>query len=163
HREQDGRLGPRPRRQPVVGHRRRVREAGGDGADPRPPPPCPPYPLGGGGGGVGGLRGGGGGGGGRGLGGVGGGGGRGEARGGGGGGGGVGGGVVAGDPPRGEDRLVVDELVARSAHVVHDLVAPILGQRPPHSPGDVVERLVPGDALPLPAAPRPHPLEWMAD
>ena len=61
------------------------------------------------------------------------------------------------------DALVIDELVARAADVIHDLVAPALDERLSDARGDVVERLVPGDALPLTPAPRPDPLQRMAD
>ena len=61
--------------------------------------------------------------------------------------------VVAIDPPRVEDALEVDELVARPAEVVHDFLRSALDQRLADPRRDIVERLVPGDALPLaPAA-----------
>src|SRR5262249_35374671 len=60
--------------------------------------------------------------------------------------------VVAVDSPRVEHALQVDQLVARPAQVVHHLLRASLHQRLPDPPRDVVERLVPCDALPLAAA-----------
>src|SRR5262249_51526225 len=71
--------------------------------------------------------------------------------------------VVPVDSPGMHDALVVDELVARPADVVHDLVAAPFDERLPDAGGDVVQRLVPADALPLAAATRPDALERMAD
>ena len=58
-------------------------------------------------------------------------------------------GVVAVDAPGGQHALGVPVL-AGPADVVHDLVRPPADDRPADAPGDVVERLVPGDGLPLP-------------
>ena len=166
HREEEGGLRARPGREPVVGHRGRVAEPRVDGADLRPPLLPLDDPLGvrvevmarlevrreeedearvgvvGRGPveaapeGVAGAR-------------------RRRAD--------VGVRVVAVDPPGVEDPLVVDELVARPPHVVHDLVpAPLLEGRP-DPPREVVQHLVPRHARPLAAAPLPHALQGIAD
>src|SRR5262245_21082368 len=70
--------------------------------------------------------------------------------------------VVPVDPPGVHDALVVNELVAGPADVVHDLVAAALLERLPDARGDVVERLVPADALPLAPAPGPNALHRVA-
>ncbi len=62
--------------------------------------------------------------------------------------------VVAVDPPGGEHPLG-EAVLARAADVVHDLVLAPVADRLRDPPGDVVERLVPGDRfhLPLPRSP----------
>jgi len=60
--------------------------------------------------------------------------------------------VVAVDSPGVEDALQVDQLVAGPAEVIHHFLRPPLDQRLPDPARDVVERLVPRDALPLAAA-----------
>src|SRR5207245_9967294 len=62
--------------------------------------------------------------------------------------------VVAVDAPRVEDALQIDELVAGPTEVVHHLALAALDERLADPPRDVVEHLVPADALPLAAAPR---------
>src|SRR5262249_57526249 len=59
--------------------------------------------------------------------------------------------VVAVDAPRVEHPLEIDQLVARAAEVIHDLLRPALDERLPDAPRDIVEHLVPGDALPIAA------------
>ena len=63
--------------------------------------------------------------------------------------------VVAVDAPRVEDPLEVDQLVAGAPEVVHDLFRPPLDERFADAAGDVVERLVPRHPLPLAVAALP--------
>ena len=62
--------------------------------------------------------------------------------------------VVAVDAPGVKHALQVDELVAGPAEVVHHFFLPSLDQRLANPAADVVEDLVPRDALPLAAAAR---------
>src|SRR5262249_42002952 len=71
--------------------------------------------------------------------------------------------VVAVDAPGVEDALEVDELVAGPAEVVHDLALPSLHQRLPDALPDVVEHLVPRDALPAPSTARADAAQRIAD
>src|SRR5262249_41204827 len=71
--------------------------------------------------------------------------------------------VVAVDAPGVEDALQVDELVAGPAEVVHDLALPSVDERLADAPADVVEHLVPRDALPSPAPARPDAAQRIAD
>src|SRR5215469_15075906 len=57
--------------------------------------------------------------------------------------------VVPVDAPRVKDALVVDEFVARPAHVVHNLVAPIFQDSAADAGRDVIECRVPAHPLPL--------------
>src|SRR5262245_33017463 len=57
--------------------------------------------------------------------------------------------VVAVDAPGVEDALKIDELVPGTAQVIHDLLVPSLHECGADAPRDVVQHLVPGDALPL--------------
>src|SRR5262247_2313956 len=67
------------------------------------------------------------------------------------------------DPPGVEDALQIDELVARPPEVVHDLLLPAFHERCADAAGEVVERLIPRDALPLAAAARPHAPQRIED
>src|SRR5260370_38165557 len=57
--------------------------------------------------------------------------------------------IVPVDPPRMEDALVVNQLVAGPAHMVHDFVLASFLQRFPNSPTQIVQDLVPGNSLPF--------------
>ena len=59
--------------------------------------------------------------------------------------------------------LEVDELVAGSPEVVHDLGGPAFNQRPTDPGGEIIEDLVPRDALPPATAPRPLATQRVAD
>src|SRR6266403_1867313 len=61
--------------------------------------------------------------------------------------------VVTVDPPRVKHALQVDELVPGPAQVIHDFLGPTLDEGLPNAAGDIVERVVPGHALPLPGTP----------
>ena len=56
--------------------------------------------------------------------------------------------VVPVDPPSLQDALH-GPLVSRPPHVVHHLVVPLLDEGAPDARRDVVERFIPGNALPL--------------
>jgi hypothetical protein len=71
--------------------------------------------------------------------------------------------VVAVDAPGVQNALEIDQLVTRAAQVVHDLLGPFVDEGAPDAGGDVVEGLIPRDALPLAAAAWPDPPERMAD
>ena len=70
--------------------------------------------------------------------------------------------VVAVDPPRLQDP-VHGALVARPAHVVHDLVAAALPKRLLDAPADVGERFLPAHPGPLAFAALPRPLQGVED
>src|SRR4030095_522226 len=71
--------------------------------------------------------------------------------------------VVAVDFPRVEQPLQVHEIGVPPTQVVHDLLLPAFHERRADAPGDVVERLIPRDALPLAAAARPHAAQRIED
>ena len=71
--------------------------------------------------------------------------------------------VVAVDPPGVEDALEVNELVTRPAEVIHDFLLPTFHERLADPPTDVVERLVPGDALPLTPSAGADPTQRVED
>ena len=58
--------------------------------------------------------------------------------------------VVTVDAPCVEDALEIDELVPGPPEVIHDLLRPVLDEGPADTPGHVVEHLVPRDPLPAP-------------
>ena len=66
--------------------------------------------------------------------------------------------VVAVHAPRGQDSFG-EAVLSRPADVVHDLVAPSIGDRASHADRDVVEGFVPGDPHPLTRAAPADPLE----
>ena len=70
--------------------------------------------------------------------------------------------VVPVDAPGGHDALG-EAVLAGPADVVHDLLVPILLHRRPNPAGDVVERLVPADLLPLAVAALADPLQRVED
>ena len=70
--------------------------------------------------------------------------------------------VVAIDTPGGQDALGV-AILARAANVVHDFVATAFLERPPEAAGNITERLVPGDLLPLPLATFSRPFQGVED
>ena len=71
-------------------------------------------------------------------------------------------GVVTVDPPRLEDPIDV-AVLAGPADVVHHRVAAILHERGADLGPDLLERLVPGDPLPLAGAPLAGPLHRVED
>jgi hypothetical protein len=48
-----------------------------------------------------------------------------------------------------ENALMIDELVSGTADVIHDFRAPVLDQSFADAPRDIVQYLVPADALPF--------------
>src|SRR5260370_17618704 len=69
--------------------------------------------------------------------------------------------IVPVDPPRMEDALVVNQLVAGPAHVVHDFVLASFLQRFPNSPTQIVQYLVPRHSLPFALTPLSCPTQWI--
>ena len=70
--------------------------------------------------------------------------------------------VVPVDAP-GREHALGEAVLARTADVVHDLVVPVFLQRLADAGGDVVERVVPRDTLPLPFSTPAGPLQRMED
>ncbi len=70
--------------------------------------------------------------------------------------------VVPVDAP-GLQEPLGEAVLPGAAHVVDHLVAAVLDDRGPDPRGDVVERLIPGDRLPLPAAPLADPAQRVQD
>ena len=66
--------------------------------------------------------------------------------------------VVAINTPGGQDALGI-AILAGPANVVHDFVAATLLERPPEAAGNITERLVPGDLLPLSLATFSRPFQ----
>jgi hypothetical protein len=62
-----------------------------------------------------------------------------------------------------EDALQIHQLVPRAAEVIHDLLLPALDERRADAAGDVVQHLVPADALPLALPALPRALERIED
>src|SRR5262245_30771376 len=58
--------------------------------------------------------------------------------------------IVTVDAPGMENSLMIEQLMPRPPDVVHDLVAPLFLDRLAHARADIVEHLIPADALPLP-------------
>src|SRR5262245_8866505 len=59
--------------------------------------------------------------------------------------------------------LVIKQLMARPADVIHDLVAPVLFQSFTHPCRDVVENFVPAHALPFSLSSLSHPLQGITN
>ncbi len=70
--------------------------------------------------------------------------------------------VVPVDAPTGQEPLG-KAVLARPTDVVHDLLGPAQGDTPADPSGDIVERLVPGDGLPISASSRPDSPQGMQD
>ena len=71
--------------------------------------------------------------------------------------------VVAVDAPGVKDALEIDQLVAGTAEVIHDLLPAPLHEGLPDAARDVVEGLVPRHPLPRPAPARADPAQRMAN
>src|SRR5262249_39101230 len=71
--------------------------------------------------------------------------------------------VVAVDAPGMEHALQIDELMARTAAVIHGLLGAPLDEGLPKKSGDIVEHFVPRHALPLAAAARPRAAHRIED
>src|SRR5215204_2777119 len=71
--------------------------------------------------------------------------------------------VVTVNTPRMKNALVIEQLVAGAADMIHDLIAPLFQQRLAHTPGNVLQHFIPTDALPFPFAALADALQWVAN
>src|SRR6266850_3170529 len=71
--------------------------------------------------------------------------------------------VMPVDAPGVKDPLMIEQLMARPADVIHDLVASIFFQRFAYSCRDVVENFVPAHSFPFSLSPLSHTLQGITN
>src|SRR5262249_25272988 len=71
--------------------------------------------------------------------------------------------VMSVDAPSMQNPLMIKQLVARTADMIHDPIASILFQRFAYSCRNIVENFVPAHALPFSLSPLSDPLQRIAD
>src|SRR5512132_2581795 len=71
--------------------------------------------------------------------------------------------VVPVDAPGVRNPLMIEQLMARPADVIHDLVASIFFQRFTHPCRDVVENFIPAHSFPFSFSPLSHPFQGITN